>query len=487
MTKRSAWLLAWALTGVLSMVAAPSALAQAVPAPVTFAPATETAIPAVRARSDCMAAELRAALGVGPRFGIVILRLNGDPLVWIDGHGRYVPASNTKLVTTLGAFALLGDTIRQPDTSGGMEVALADSPHMKKYGPIVVLRARGDARMSSADGCFDGNCLSTLADAVAAKTRKVGGIAVSVPGAEYPFSPGMSWNNIGAWHGTASGSVVVDDNEVQSVVAAVNNALVRHEPGGRSSIDMQWNGRFDAPLLVASGVIGGSVATTSVRTGVIDAEAHLLRRFKSLLEARGVRVSETPDIGSALKSAPPARALARLTPPPLIDDLRIINKDSQNLHADMLLLRIGQKATGVWSRVDGVAALHGMLDGIGIDRRGIELSDGSGMSNYNRMSPDATARMLLWAHRQPWGADYRATLPIAGVDGTLKRRFVGTPLAGKLWAKTGTINAASSLSGWMTTARGETVLFAAFVNDIPGDASVTQHVDAALVRWAAQW
>ena len=126
-----------------------------------------------------------------------------------------------------------------------------------------------------------------------------------------------------------------------------------------------------------------------------------------------------------------------------------------------------------------------MLDGAGVDRWSYDFADGAGMSNYNRLTPRAAVRFLRWTQTQPWGAAWRDTLPVGGLDGTLARRFRGTPLDRKLFAKTGTINAANALSGFLTAASGRTLVFSALANDMPGDASATSAVDKALLAVAA--
>ncbi len=161
-----------------------------------------------------------------------------------------------------------------------------------------------------------------------------------------------------------------------------------------------------------------------------------------------------------------------------------INKDSQNLHAELLLRRIGL-ARGDGSIAGGVAGVEAMMAQAGAARTGWDLSDGSGMSTYNRISPRAMIALLNWAARQPWGAAWRESFPIGGVDGTLRSRFRGTALEGKIFAKTGTINAANGLSGYLIAASGRRLTFAFFANDMPGGASATARMDATLLAIAA--
>jgi serine-type D-Ala-D-Ala carboxypeptidase/endopeptidase (penicillin-binding protein 4) len=106
------------------------------------------------------------------------------------------------------------------------------------------------------------------------------------------------------------------------------------------------------------------------------------------------------------------------------------------------------------------------------------------MSTYNRIAPRGAVQFLRWVAAQPWGAAWRATLPVGGVDGTLGRRFKGTILEGKVFAKTGTLNATNALAGYLTANSGRTLTFAFYANDIPADGSATRYMDAALVAVA---
>jgi D-alanyl-D-alanine carboxypeptidase/D-alanyl-D-alanine-endopeptidase (penicillin-binding protein 4) len=222
--------------------------------------------------------------------------------------------------------------------------------------------------------------------------------------------------------------------------------------------------------------------------------------FRRMLVARGVQVGGAIDVrhrapmpaddpaarGGAPAARPPAQPpLARLTPPPLAGDLRIINKVSQNLHAELMLRRIG-RLQGSGSIADGLAVERAMLERAGVARTAYDLFDGSGMSSYNRVAPRGAVTLLRWIAGQPWGAAWRETLPIAGEDGTLSRRFRGTPLERKLFAKTGTLNASNGLSGYMIAASGHTLTFSAFANDVPQDAGATKAIDAALAMIAAE-
>jgi D-alanyl-D-alanine carboxypeptidase/D-alanyl-D-alanine-endopeptidase (penicillin-binding protein 4) len=108
------------------------------------------------------------------------------------------------------------------------------------------------------------------------------------------------------------------------------------------------------------------------------------------------------------------------------------------------------------------------------------------MSSYNRVAPRGVVIFLRWIAAQPWGAQWRATLAVGGEQGTLGRRFRDTPLAGRLFAKTGTLNQSNALSGYMIAKSGRTLTFSSYANDVPENVQATKAIDAALNLIAAE-
>jgi D-alanyl-D-alanine carboxypeptidase/D-alanyl-D-alanine-endopeptidase (penicillin-binding protein 4) len=451
-----------------------------------------------------------AEAGPGTRFGLVVATEDGREIVAINPDERFIPASNTKMLTTAAAYATLGG-LDQPDASGGASVRLDQEGRRI---PDVVLKGHGDARLSSAAECV-ANCLAALADAVAARTK----VVADVVGDDSLFpdqrwSPGMSWNNIPSRYGTAISALTIDDNElpVRVVPGAVgeaprlellpyyefDNRAVTVAAGGATNLSVD---RFpNSKLVRLSGTIAAGAEPHLLRLSIDDPAHFAAWRLKSLLEARGVRVAGKVDVRHRpvrsfddpknRKGAPPPRPpepafLAKLTPPPVALDLAEINKVSQNLHAELMLRRVGL-AAGTGSIEDGVATVASMMEQAGVPRTGWDISDGSGMSTYNRLAPRAVVSLLRWVTVQPWAAAWRETLPIAGVDGTLSRRFAGTSLERRLFAKTGSLNATNALSGYMTAKSGRTLLFSAYANDVPESVAATRLLDAALELIASE-
>ena len=237
-----------------------------------------------------------------------------------------------------------------------------------------------------------------------------------------------------------------------------------------------------------TGTIAMGAEPELLRLGIDDPAALCGVALRALLEARGVRVTgavsarhrprrRRPTSPPPAGSEPLARAGSRRRSP---RTSTVINKASQNLHAELMLRRLGRR-DGTGSIADGVAVVRAMLERAGLRRADYDFSDGSGMSTYNRVAPRGVVTFLRWAAAQPWGAAWRATLPVGGVDGTLARRFRGTALEGRLFAKTGDLNATAALSGYMIARSGRTLTFSVYANDIPEGAAATAAMDAALV------
>jgi D-alanyl-D-alanine carboxypeptidase/D-alanyl-D-alanine-endopeptidase (penicillin-binding protein 4) len=171
------------------------------------------------------------------------------------------------------------------------------------------------------------------------------------------------------------------------------------------------------------------------------------------------------------------RALATHVSIQLDQDITLTNKISQNLHAELLLRLLGKTFGTDGSFAQGSRVVRQFLVEAGINDADFFLYDGSGMSPNDRIAPRAYAQLLSYASRQSWGAAWRDTLPIAGVDGTLSNRFKNSPLKGRLWAKTGTLNETNALSGYLTTASGKTLAFSILVNGHRPDTDAENAID----------
>ena len=154
-------------------------------------------------------------------------------------------------------------------------------------------------------------------------------------------------------------------------------------------------------------------------------------------------------------------------------------KPSQNLYTELILRTLGTVAPSPisanidrTSETDGLEVVKKFLQEAGVVPSSLVLTDGSGLSRNDMVTAEATIQLLTYMHRHRYAAAFRDALPIAGVDGTLRNRFKGTPAENNLRAKTGTLSAANSLSGYVRDAAGEELAFSIMVNNYPSDADV---------------
>lgn len=448
----------------------------------------------------------------GTRWGLIVTTLDGRELVSINPDERFLPASNTKLFTVAAAFHRLGD-MSQPDPDRGTSLRLITAEGAP---PTLFLVGAGDATLIDAPDC-QRNCLSALADAVLSNgiTEVETIVADETLYPREPWPPGWSLDDIVTRSGEPVSALTVNSNEIMLAIAPGDQSgapgVITYRVGPELyDIDNHVETiAADSPLetLVLAERIPGD---TSVRVyGRIKSGAAPLNlpvavhdpawaaglRLVSLLEERGVKVTEGIEAryrplklfdatATKFDAQRPGVEIARLVPPPLIENVTFLNKQSQNLHAELLLRRVGL-AAGDGSREAGLKVVEEMLTEIAVPRWSWDLFDGSGMSVYNRVTPRTVATLLRWTTHQPWSAEFSNTLPVGGVDGTLRRRFAGGSLEGRIFAKTGTLMGTNALSGFLITKSGQTLVFAAYANERPlTGGSATTAMDSTLLAIA---
>jgi D-alanyl-D-alanine carboxypeptidase/D-alanyl-D-alanine-endopeptidase (penicillin-binding protein 4) len=186
---------------------------------------------------------------------------------------------------------------------------------------------------------------------------------------------------------------------------------------------------------------------------------------------------QMPDLNPATSN----RVLAEHVSTPLLDDIRVINKTSENLHAELALRLAGKLRGSGGSFEGGIAAVKQFLLQAGLKDDEFTFLDGSGLSRRDLVTPAATVQLLIYAARQPWGPAFEESLPLSGVDGSLTDRFQKTPAAGLIHAKTGSLSHVNALSGYGQTQPGKRFVFSIFCNNhnLPGSKALVA-IDAVI-------
>ena len=200
--------------------------------------------------------------------------------------------------------------------------------------------------------------------------------------------------------------------------------------------------------------------------------------FRGMWAETGGTIDGTTVSGRAPASDP----LLKFSSVPLTEALVRLNKFSSNVMTRNLFLTLGAERYGPPATPEkGDRAVREVLALRGIATRKLVLDNGAGLSRIERISASALTQLLHAAYRSPLFAEFGAMLPIVATDGTLRRRFTGSPLAGNAHLKTGTLRDVSALAGYVYTSRGQHVSFVMLVNH--SNARQSEPAQRALLEW----
>jgi D-alanyl-D-alanine carboxypeptidase/D-alanyl-D-alanine-endopeptidase (penicillin-binding protein 4) len=171
------------------------------------------------------------------------------------------------------------------------------------------------------------------------------------------------------------------------------------------------------------------------------------------------------------------RELAAVESPPLAKLVMETNQESNDFYAEVLLRSLASHPDSDSAQM-GLKQLKATLTRLGVNPQSYVLADGSGLSRQNLVTPDAIAQTLKLMAQTPQASVYRASLPTAGVSGTLQSRFLNTPAQGNLQAKTGTLRGVSALSGYLNVPNYQPLVFSIMVNQSDqSSATLRQAID----------
>lgn len=430
-----------------------------------------------------LTSDLTTLLGSRTRNGVwgamVVSITRGDTLFAHGADSKMVPASTMKLFTSAIAFEKLG-----PAHSFSTDV-LRDGP-LEANGVVrgnLVLRGDGDPSLSPrfVRGGPDAS-MTMLARFVAGAgiKRVTGDLVADASAMEMRGIPeGWLTRYAGAGYAAPFSALTLNENIVIVGVTAggVGGAgKVFLEPATRgltitntvrtvagSSTRIRAH-RVGNDRVVVAGTIGARAGTVRYQLVVGDPATFTGGAFRAALEEQGItvdgalRVGRTPDSATLVTSLPS---------PPLARLVSTMNRESINIVAELLFrgaARGADKQT-LGSAENASAALNEfMVRQVGAAPDAVSVTDGSGLSVLDRVTPRSLVQLLAHAHRAPWGSAFHASLPVAGESELLRNRMRATPAQGNLHAKTGTTNEVIGLSGYVTAENGEILAFAFLYN-----------------------
>jgi len=254
----------------------------------------------------------------------------------------------------------------------------------------------------------------------------------------------------------ATPDFVVQNDVVTSAAETKSDLTLTREP--------------DSKVVVIRGTMPAHSGPRKLVLAIHDPAEHAAALLARLLAERGVKVAGTTramHIAEAAGATPRA-VLADHVSVPLGDSVKLVNKISQNLHTEMLL-RAAARNTALWNTPDDLMKFPAdFYTAAGIAAGDVIQTDGSGLSRHDLVTPRAIVALLKYAEGQAWFAPYYSSLPVAGVDGTLEPLMKNTPSAGRIHAKTGSVEHVRTRSGFADTASGRRLIFSFLSNNQGG-------------------
>jgi D-alanyl-D-alanine carboxypeptidase/D-alanyl-D-alanine-endopeptidase (penicillin-binding protein 4) len=474
--------------------------------------------PALRVAGTLTRAELRSALDsivAAPEFrnahwGILLVDpVTGDTLYSRNAGKLFMPASNMKIVTGATALALLGPDYRYQTTV----VARGTVSDGTLDGDLAIV-GRGDPTVSDHMRRDAMQPLRDLADSVIARgVRRVRGRLVAA-GDAFPDAPlgfGWAWDDLDYPYAAGVDELLFNEGFSRIIVRAgervgqtpsVATAPARTYPAVRvtavtvapppppltaaDSALPRPSLAFAADTLPGAVVVSGEIVaadTAVLEVAHRDPAGAYLAAFAEALRERGVTVD-----GASVASRDSAArddTVATMMSPPLAEILPALEKPSQNQLAEALLKTLGLVRAGAGTADSGRRVVERQLLEWGADSAGFAVRDGSGLSRHNYLTPETIVRVLEAMRSHSSFSVFYSALPVAGVEGTLRSRMRGTPAAGNVRAKTGTIDKVRALSGYVTTVDGRLVIFSFLANNFTvRSRDVDRAVDGTLARLA---
>lgn len=417
----------------------------------------------------------------------------GEVLYERNAGDAFTPASTFKLLVGSVALARLG-----PGFAFVTEVDASEN--------TLVLRGGGDARLSARD-------IGLAAQAVAATGAKhfdtLVGDATRYYAQRYPG--GWSIDDLPYDYAAVPSALSLEENVLHAAVApgdaagsstglvtapvtdvvTIKNDTTTGAQGSEDTTDVVRPWDQPTTIQLVGSVPLGVKISDDLTPAVPDPPAYALDVFRLDLIQDGIDVGTTTQ---AQYTPPPATTtIWKHTSDPLSKTLGLFWQPSDNLIAEQLFLELGASSptaaaerAKIGTRETAIKVEQAWLQSIGIDPLTMTISDGSGLSEYDRIAPNALVAIL----RYDWAGTNRQivldALPLAGERGTLKSSFAGTTLAGNVYAKTGTINHARTLAGYLKTPHRGTIAFALMINDwtdtAPNAPSAVTKVQASILE-----
>lgn len=459
-------------------------------------------------------AELQAQIGkhvrqtrfAGALWGVKVASLATGKVLFEEHANRLLsPASNSKLYTAAMALDRLGGDYRIVTP---IVATAKPEPDGTLRGDVIV-SGRGDPSWNSGSARkkFDEVIEPFAATIAGAGVKRVTGDLVADATYFRGGASGAGWTtgDLNDYYGAEISAVTLEDNYVDMRIAPgarerdpAEVAFVQPHSGLTLDNRIVTSAAGRARRIIVRRLVGESVvhlfgemplnASPAIEEATVPRPAQwFAAALKAALEKRGIVVEGRAR--SVYWPDAPVEGVVKLgdlLSPQMSDLVRGFMKPSQNLQTDLIFGYIGEQGrpddAPAWRTSEdlGVTALRDFLRENDLYVDDVRFDEGSGLSRNNLTSARALVALLAFMAKHREAEAFRASLPIAGVDGTLRRRLKATPAEGNLRAKTGTLRWANSISGYVTSAAGEELVFSVMLNRavMPAGRSAREDIDA---------
>ncbi len=400
------------------------------------------------------------------RWGIEVQTLDGESLYSLNGDKFFTPASSAKLLTTAAVLSALGADYRFRTPIYGV----GNPPNLTS----LRLKGQGDPTISS----------QSLKDIVhqlqILKIKRIEKLIIDDSYFEPPaINPTWEWLDVHSYFATAVNSTILNQNTVtltvlpqqvgqpvefywSDAIAARQWQVINEATTGAVNLpyEIEIDGDLGKPTLQIRGKLAVNEPADVWNLAIVDPGNYFLESLRLYLAQSDIKVTQGIVIKKPASNKLETELMA-ITSLPMQQIIAKTNQESNNLFAEVLA-RVLAKELKVKTPIE---AINKSLNNLGINSEDYVLVDASGLSRQNLVTPKALVTVLRLMSRSANDKAFRRSLAIAGVNGTLKNRFIDTAIKNNLIGKTGTLTGVGTLSGYLTTSEGQTIVFSILLNN----------------------
>jgi D-alanyl-D-alanine carboxypeptidase/D-alanyl-D-alanine-endopeptidase (penicillin-binding protein 4) len=397
-------------------------------------------------------------------------------------------ASILKLVTTAASLELLGKDYRFKTMLGYTGKIRRGS---KKLAGNIIIKGGGDPALGSDNfpDYYNGFIDKWILDVKNLGIKRIDG-SVIVDDSYYDFEPvpsGWGWDDMGNYYGAGAYGLSIFDNTLNIHFKTGNKgtkaqitSILPDDPGIEFTNYLISSGTGDNGYIYSApygtnGWISGTITENSddfiLKGSIPDPPLYFAGLFEKRLKDSGIKVSHEPSTFRLMPDYKPDNItpITEITSPTLSEIIDVLNHKSVNLYAEHLIKQLGKTNMGIGKTEAGGEVINLFLDSIGVNNKGMFITDGSGLSSLDAVNAEGMVKLLYYMKKNSKSFNsYFNSLPEAGKNGTLKNYFKDPVFDSRLRAKSGSLTRVRSYAGYFTTLSGKEMIFCIIVNNYNG-------------------